>query len=173
MRKVNFFKVKGTLIQASHSDFFDRNGEFIEEKIFFIKDYITREFTSTYKISSINSQHKDVIQLALENYVKQEVSFLLKNKLVYKLSENHHELDYHFELVLKTADFYDLFFNSNWLKVNSCYYIMNKASSLLTGPYFLNENDDKAKMGQYIAQEIIYVPIKKQLFEKTTMKKTA
>ncbi|AIT65733.1 hypothetical protein ACSN7D_001279 [Flavobacterium psychrophilum] len=173
MEKVKYFKIRGTLVRASSNDFIDDHGIFIEEKIFFVKNIINKKFETTYKISSINSVHKDILQLAIEKYTIAEFTFLLEHDLIYKLSDSHNELDFKFYLIVKTATIFDVFYNYKWLKINACYYEMNTFSNTLTGPYYFRENDDIEKIKILVDKSLIYIPTKKQTFESLINKKSA
>lgn len=170
--EIKFYETKGTLVQCSKEDLITSTGNFIEEKVFFIKKLNETNFSSVYKIRGVNSFHKNEHQKATEKYMFKEVLFLLHNKLIYKLSELHAAQNYQFKLYLKTAIDYDLFYAPKFLKTNTVYYTINKEGTI-TGPLYIYESTNIETMKTQMQSGNILVPTNKQLFESFTFKKTA
>jgi len=154
---VKFYSIRGTLVRAVRQDFFDNKGYFLEDKIFFQKDYMTKKFTTLFKVpSDFPCMEKDKEYYKLKKYYSDEIDDLIRNQLLYKLSTNHHELDFHFNLFIKTATYTDMFHRDLLLKMNTTYYNMDP-NGTVTGPYFTSEFDNPEQIQKRLEKGLILI----------------
>ena len=170
--ETKFYKIKGTLERASRSDFYDNQGYFLEGKLFFQKDYWSQKIETIYTCPDdypLATKSKDYF--ILKNHLTKTIDDLLQHGLLFKLSSLHREVDFHFNLFIKSANFEDFFWKENQLKINTCFYTM--INNIYDGPKFINEFDDPEKILNRINQGTIYVLTKKQTFEPITISKAS
>ena len=151
-------KVRATLVRASKMDVFTAAEIPKENKLLFYRDPITHLFTDTYKI------------LGTDAYAIIELYRMLQLGILYKLTDQHHENDFCFKLILRPAGTYDFFDTPKWVKVNTVYYVRN--NNEVHGPHILPEHADITKLNSGIEKGILYVP-DKQIFEPYKIKKSA
>lgn len=168
-----FYTVKGTLERCSKQDFFDNHGIFLQDKLFFQKDYWNRNFIGFYRTPSDSDfgMPKPMDALLKEHSIK-ELDDLLRFGLLYKLSAAHHETDFHFTLYIKTAFETDLFFRDNLLIYNTCYYNID-TKGIVTGPNYITEFDNPDKIRERVEKQSILILSRKQLFEPYKMDKAS
>lgn len=171
--EIQYLRIKATLERCSREDLVTASGNFIENKVFFLKDYNSREFNKTYRILNVNSMFKDELQLAIEKYQMNEVNFLLQNNLIYKISQVNHQLDYHFLLYIKTAIEFDLFESPKHLKINTLYYNQHPDGKHDLVPNFITEQDIPSDFFERMQRGKIWVPTKKQHFEPYKIQKAS
>lgn len=160
-----FYTVKGTLERCSKQDFFDKEGNFLQDKLFFRKDYWTKKFIGYYRTPmDYPLAMSDLTNALIKKYDISALEDLLNHGLLYKLSAAHHEMDFHFTLYIKTAFEADLFFRDNLLIYNTCYYNID-SKGIVTGPNNITEFDDPNKIRERVQKQSILVLSKKQLFE--------
>jgi len=152
-------KVKATLVRASKFDVFTSDEMPKENKLLFFRDPITHEFRDVYRISGTDSY--DIVELYKG----------LQMGVFYRLTDQHHDSDFCFKLVLRTAELIDLFDTPKWIKQNVIYYELQGADSIL-GPLNIDQFSDSAKIQRLAAEGKIFVP-GKQLFEPFKIKKSA
>ncbi|MFY0481426.1 hypothetical protein ACI6PS_02375 [Flavobacterium sp. PLA-1-15] len=145
-------KVKATLVRASKNDVFTQDEIPRENKILFIRDMLTGKFTSTHVINSTSM------------YATYYLAVALYEKFLYRLSETHDEGGFTFELILRPADDYDLFWNPRMLKDDVVYYSKNTPDTI-TGPLILSSSSDMEAINKGLADGILYVPNRQQTFE--------
>jgi len=171
--KPDFFITKGSLVRCGKEDLVTEKGIFIEDKAFFIKDWLSQEFKGIYKISNVNSIADYKYKSATIKYVLQEIDYLIKKNLIFKLSDNHLNTYYSFNLILKTAFEMDLFYGStNHLVYNTIYYNLYN-NGTVSGPYQITLNDSPEIIRRRMEKREILVPSKKQLFEPYIKQKSA
>jgi len=170
---IKFYMIKGTLERAVRQDFFDNEGYFLEDKIFFQKDYITKKFTTLFRTpTDYPFGMKDAEYFKVKKYHSDLIDDLLRHALLYKLSTNNHELDFHFNLYIKTATYTDIFHRDLLLKMHTTYYNM-ETNGTVTGPFFINEFDKPEQIQNRLEKGMIYILSKKQLFEPITLSKAS
>lgn len=171
--EIKFYLIKGTLVRAVRQDFFDNEGYFLEDKIFFQKDYFTKKFIKMYKTPiDYKWGMKDALYYKLKKYSCNEIEDLLRYSLLYKLSSNHNELDFHFNLYIKTASYTDLFYNDLQLRLNTTYYKMD-INGTVSGPFYISTLDDPNKIQGQLENGLVLILSRKQLFEPIQFSKTA
>jgi hypothetical protein len=151
-------KVRATLVRASKFDVFTKDELPRENKILFFKDPFTKEFRDIYRIPGTDA------------YWIVELYNMLHLGCLYVVTENHHENDFCFKLILRPADDFDFFYTPRHVKTNTVYYVRN--GNEVHGPHILPEHADILKLKSGIENGILYVP-GKQLFEPFKLKKSA
>lgn len=160
MEAVKYFKVKATLELVGFGDTSDRHGNLLEHRIFFVADQDSKEMKSTWMIKDTSSYERLMLRKAIYN------------KMLYKLSDLHTGLHFHFWLIVRQAEDYDCFYTKNQPKINTTYYIMND-SSTITGPLYIHEQDDPMQLKKLLEQGKIFVPTRKQLYEECKKQQSA
>jgi hypothetical protein len=172
--KIDFFTLKATLERCSNQDIYDKNGYFKENLSIFLKDNLKQKFIGFYKVPNDYP-----LMLADEDYWKTksywntEISALLYFGQLFKLSLTHRDVDFHFNLVVKTAiqtDFFDVLKN---LKYNLQYYLKSDDGYSIIGPYTLNYEMKDSKILELIEKRKIFILSTKQTFEPYFHKKIA
>ena len=171
--KTQFYIIKGTLARCSREDLITADGTFIENKLFFLRDFITREFKHTYRLQCSTPIHKSELDVAIDKYMSDEINYLLQGNLIYKLSQLNHELDFSFQMYVKTATMFDLFYCPNHLKINTVYYNRYPNGTIDLTPSEITEYDDPKLFLEKIEKGFIVVPSKKQLFEPYKIQKAS
>ena len=154
----NNIKVRATLIRASKYDVFTKDELPRENKLLFFRDPITKEFRDTYRIPSTDP------------YYVWELYKMLQLGCLYVVTDNHHENDFCFKLILRPAHEDDFFYCPQWVMENTIYYVRN--GDEVHGPHNLQVHSDKVKLKAGIEKGILYVP-GKQLFEPYKIRKVA
>ena len=172
MGQINFYVIKASLSKCDYEDMIRQDGKFIENKFFFVKDIVTNEFKTTYRIQGINAEiFRDEHQNAREKYQMQQIDFLIALNLIYKLNDVYNSDDYCFKMYLKTATNFDLVYCPNELIKNCIYYIIKDDS--FVGPYYTTDNTSYDEIVEGISNGNILVPSKKQLFEQIVIAKAS
>lgn len=169
--EIKYYVVNAHLVRCALEDLIRHDGDFVENKMFFVKDIATQKFKGTYRIVEANTTVKDELQIACDKYLKNEIETLLACNLIFKLSATPNPLDFSFKMYLKTAVEFDLF-DGNLLKMNSIYYIMTPSGSPL-GPGYLSPENSPETLREQIEKGLILVPTKKQLFEPSQLAKAS
>ncbi|GAB3708441.1 hypothetical protein [Flavobacterium koreense] len=160
-----YISTRATLVNAYWSDLKNSEGIFNFNSIFFLKDEITKEFYSTYKLHDNDWIYKPDFAKSSEKYFEEEVNYLVNKRLIYKLSTNNNNKDFEFRLYLKRADLDSIFFCPQHIRFNRIYYVVDKKSGSIIGPEYTNFETDIEKFKELIENGFIYVPTKKQTFE--------
>lgn len=160
MEPVKYFKVKATLELVGYGEVSDRYGKLLQHRIFFAADQDSKEMKETWTINDTSSYERLMLRIAISK------------RVLYKLSDLHTSLNFHFWLIVRQAEDYDCFYRQNHFKTNTTYYIMND-SSTITGPLYIHEQDDPIHLKKLLEQGKIYVPTRKQLFEEVKKQQSA
>lgn len=156
----NIIKVKTSLVRASKLDLFTSDEIPRENKIFFYRDPITKEFSGVYRISG--TDRYDIIELYK----------LLQLGALYMITENHCENNFCFKLVLKKGEHFNFFDAPKWVKQNVIYYEI-KDTHYVVGPLSISLQTDVLRLRKLMADGMLYVPSGIQLFEPYNVKKSA
>jgi hypothetical protein len=152
MESSKYFKVKATLELVGFGETSDRHGNLLEHRMFFVADQDSKEMKTTWTINDTSSYERTMLRMAISA------------RILYKLSDLHTGLHFHFWLIVRQAEDYDCFYRQNQLKINTTYYIMND-SNTITGPLYIHEQDNPTHLKKLIEQNKVYVPTRKQLYE--------
>lgn len=164
------FKVRATLKPATIADIFHGRDTYMN-KLMFVKCPKNGNFIGTYAIPEIQNTkrpyhtYKELNNIESSNkYYKKELSNGLASQLFYVLSESHNDYDFQFKLILRTADFFDLFYSENHLKQNTIYYVKVNSHEI-SGPHFLPKVTDINRVKNAMNAGQLFVPSANQTFE--------
>ncbi len=164
--KTEFYKVKCGLVPANWNDFKNTEGEFLPDKQFIVGYLIKNRFDWFY-----TSKNLEKLDQKSVDYYREELNILLVNQAIHKIIDCPDSIYYN--MIIRTASEDDLFVGKNHLKVNATYYRLNKMLNVITGPFFVTENDSVESFRTKIEHQELFVFNKKQLFEKIIIKKAA
>lgn len=152
MEARKYFKVKATLELVGYNEISGRDGNLLEHRMFFVADENSKAMKETWMVNDTSSYERLMLHMAI------------RNRQLFRLSEVHTEVNFHFWLILRQADAFDCFYRRNLPKLHTTYYIMNN-SNTITGPLYISEFDDPAQLQKLFDDGQLYVPTRKQLFE--------
>ena len=171
--EIKYYLVNASLSKCESEDFRKMDGSFLENRFFFTKDIVTREFKNTYRLRGVNAKvHRDEHQDALEKYTETQIDFLVSLDLVYKLNNTYNQDDYCFKMYLKTAIDFDVFNSPSDLLIGAIFYQLNEEKQV-NGPYYIDDNTPMDSMTENIKKGIVLVPHKKQTFERVLIAKAS
>lgn len=171
--EIKYYLVNASLSKCESEDFRKMDGSFLENRFFFTKDIVTKEFKNTYRLRGVNAKiHRDEYQDALEKYTEIQIDFLVSLGLVYKLNNTYNQDDYCFKMYLKTAIPFDIFNSPNEVLSGAIYYLLNE-SMQFTGPYYLDDNTELDLMHENLKKGIVMVPHKRQTYERVLIAKAS
>ena len=171
--KPKFYTIKASLVRCSRQDFFDSEGFFLENKLFFIKDYVTKEFVSHYVLPmDFTKNLTDRDSLLSKKYTVGEINNMLRHGLIYKIVETSNVLDFNFSMYIRTANEFDLFYNFKNLQQNVTYYNINY-QGMVSGPFHITSFTKIEEIKKLMDQGLVLVPNHKQKFEQITLAKAS
>jgi len=151
MEPKKYFKVQATLERCCYSDVYSR-GNLLEHRMFYVADEVSKEMKATWTINDTSRYEREMLFTAI---VK---------GLLFKLCELHTGLNFHFSLIIRQAENYDLIYTAEQLKVDATYYILGDHNAII-GPLYIHESDDPFEIKTLIKEGKLFVPTRKQLFE--------
>ena len=152
MEARKYFKVKATLELVRYNEISGRDGKLLEHRMFFVADENSKEMKETWTINDTSSYERLMLNMAI------------RRRMLFRLSEVHTEVNFHFWLILRQAEEFDCFYRKDVPKLHTTYYIVNSGNTM-TGPRYISEFDDVAQLQKLFNEGHIYVPTRKQLFE--------
>jgi hypothetical protein len=153
--------IRAALEQASFEDCFLKNGNCIENKIYFVKHPITKEMYGYTKVEEGNGN---------DPYYKKEIKTAFVLGLLYILRSVNEKSNFVFKLILQQAENDDFFLSKVHLMENVIFYVDTMKG--VQGPFYTNHFTPE-RINKGILQGNIYVPSKDQTFELIENKKTA
>jgi hypothetical protein len=160
MEARKYFKTKATLELVGFNDISGRDGKLLEHRMFFVADESSKNLKETWTINDTSSYERMMLHTAI------------RKRLLYRLSEIHTEVNFHFWLIVRKAEEFDCFYRRNLPKLHTTYYIMD-AGNTITGPLYISEFDDPVHLQKLLDDGQLYVPTRKQLYEECKKQQSA
>ncbi len=145
--------IRASLEQAEFSDCFKKNGHCIENKIFFVKNMLTK---SMYGYTNVPFSYGNDICF------RREMKTAFIYGLLYVLKPVNDKSKFIFKLLLQQADFTDMFLIEKELLENIVFYVDSIKG--VQGPFSTN-NFTPDRIYKGIEQGNIYIPCHEQNFE--------
>lgn len=156
MKKI--ISIHVSFLRAGKLDCFEKDIP-MHGKLFFSRNAETKDFCGIYTIPGSDS------------FATMEVINLLHLGILYYPTLIMNFNNPSCKLYLQEADEFDFIYSKKFIRSNQMYFVRNAKD--VTGPFYYKSNSDIEKIKTGLQQKTLYVPCKKQSFEKVVTSKSA
>ncbi len=171
-------KIRAVLRVATREDIFHEQTP-IDNKMLFVQCPVTRDFKGVYVIDRLHntsmpyfSPEENATGRKINNYMMRELLDGLHQQVFYVIDEQKSEKNFSFKIRLRTADEFDFFDSSKFVKQNLIYYVKVNDNEI-QGPHVMKFTSECDHLKAAIQKGILYVPSKTQTFEPFNMAKAS